>query len=126
MPLLFFYHLSRTPGKPKVATSLLPQITHPEWKYSRQPDQTAFQLGNETSLTLFEWMKQLPDELTQWASSVQSLGDAYHAAIMNDFPWRKFDSRPFVDCGGGQGNLSISLSEMSARPSLLLLRLRQC
>ena len=71
-------------------------------------------------------MKQRPDELTQWASSVQSLGDAYHAAIMNDFPWRKFDSRPFVDCGGGQGNLSISLSEMSARPSLLLLRLRQC
>ncbi|KAI0067078.1 S-adenosyl-L-methionine-dependent methyltransferase [Artomyces pyxidatus] len=101
-----------TPGKPKVAQSLLTQITHPEWKYSRQPDQTAFQLANDTPLTLFAWMKQRPDELTQWASSVQSLGDAYHSAIINDFPWRRWDGRTFIDCGGGQGNLSISLSEI--------------
>ncbi|TFY81660.1 hypothetical protein EWM64_g2351 [Hericium alpestre] len=101
-----------TPGKPKVATSLLPQITHPEWKYSRRPDQTAFQLGNDTSLSLFAWMKERPEELTQWASSVQSLGDAYHSAIINDFPWQKFSSRTFVDCGGGQGNLSVSLAEI--------------
>jgi len=103
-----------TPGKPKVATSLLDQITHPdrEWRYSRKPDETAFQLGNNTKLTLFEHLKQHPDELTQWASSVQSLGDAYHSAIINDYPWRKLGNRNFVDCGGGQGNLSISLAEI--------------
>ncbi|KDQ13840.1 hypothetical protein BOTBODRAFT_55853 [Botryobasidium botryosum FD-172 SS1] len=103
-----------TPGKPTVATSLLDQLTHPdrEWRYSRKPDETAFQLGNNTKLTLFEHLKRNPDELTQWASSVQSLGDAYHSAIINDYPWRELQSRSFVDCGGGQGNLSISLAEL--------------
>ncbi|KAI0049311.1 S-adenosyl-L-methionine-dependent methyltransferase [Auriscalpium vulgare] len=103
-----------TPGKPKVAQSLLTQITHAEheWRYSRQADQTAFQLSHASPLTLFQWLKQRPAELTQWASSVQSLGDAYHSAIMNDIPWRRFDGCTFVDCGGGQGNLSIALSEI--------------
>ena len=32
---------------------------------------------------------------------------------MNDFPWSKFDGRTFVDCAGGQGSLSVLLSEMS-------------
>ncbi|KAI0260753.1 S-adenosyl-L-methionine-dependent methyltransferase [Gloeopeniophorella convolvens] len=101
-----------TEGKPSYALALMSHITHPEWKYSRQPNHTAFQLAKRTPLTLFAWMKQHPEYLTQWASSVQSLGDAYYSAIIRDFPWQKFDSYTFVDCGGGQGNLSISLAEL--------------
>jgi hypothetical protein len=46
-------------------------ITHPQWKYSTLPAETAFQLSHGTSLMVFAHLKQHPDELKQWASSVQ-------------------------------------------------------
>ncbi|EGN94593.1 hypothetical protein SERLA73DRAFT_77956 [Serpula lacrymans var. lacrymans S7.3] len=100
-----------TPGKPKVASSLLDVITHPQWKHSRSPKETAFQLSHKTPLTLFAYLKQNPAELKQWASSVRSLGDVYQPAIVNDYPWKRLGPRTIVDVGGGQGNLSISLAK---------------
>ncbi|CAL1708743.1 unnamed protein product [Somion occarium] len=97
---------------PPVAQSLLAQITHPEWKHSQRPDQCAFQLAHNTSLTTFAWMKQHPEKLGPWAKAIQAMGDAYHAPMLYDFPWKKFDSQTFIDCGGGLGNLSIALSEI--------------
>jgi len=101
---------SLTPGKPKVAISLKDAFTHPEWKYSTSPLETAFQLSHDTYLSLFAHLKQKPAELKQWASSVQSLGDVYQHAVVTGYPWKKLGARTIVDCGGGQGNLSISLA----------------
>ncbi|OCH89300.1 S-adenosyl-L-methionine-dependent methyltransferase [Obba rivulosa] len=103
-----------TEGKPKVAMALMQQLSHPNraWRYSRQADQTAYQIAFNTDMTLFAWLKQRPDELRQWASSVQSLGDSHSCSILNDFQWEKFAKRTLVDVGGGQGNMTISLAEM--------------
>jgi hypothetical protein len=62
---------SRTPGKPKVASSLKDAMTHPKWKYSTSPSETAFQLSHGTHVSLFSYLKQHPTDLKQWASSVQ-------------------------------------------------------
>ncbi|EMD32289.1 hypothetical protein CERSUDRAFT_77587 [Gelatoporia subvermispora B] len=62
-----------TEGKPRIAMALMNQITHPDkdWRYSGQSTRTAFQLAYNTDKTLFEHLKDHPDMLRQWASSVQ-------------------------------------------------------
>ncbi|KAH7906432.1 O-methyltransferase-domain-containing protein [Hygrophoropsis aurantiaca] len=106
---------SLTPGKPKIAASLLDFVTHPEWKYSLSTAETAFQLAHNTHETLFEYLKHNPTELTQWASSVQSYGDACRTALLQDYPWETPISKLIVDCGGGQGCL---VSALANTPSL--------
>ncbi|KAK0498922.1 S-adenosyl-L-methionine-dependent methyltransferase [Armillaria luteobubalina] len=101
-----------TQGKGKIAGSLLGAITRPDWKYSISPLETAFQLSHNTSLSLFDYLKANPTELQQWASSVQTYGDAAESAVLADFPWKSLNSQTIVDCGGGQGYLSISLARI--------------
>ena len=43
---------------------------------------------------------------------LQSLGDVYQFAVVNGYPWKKLGPRTIVDCGGGEGNLSINLAAM--------------
>jgi ribosomal protein L11 methylase PrmA len=45
---------------------------------------------------------------------MQSLGDIFHFAVVQGYPWKKLGQRTIVDVGGGQGNLSIALVEMYA------------
>lgn len=101
-----------TQGKGKIADSLLGAITRPDWKYSTSPLETAFQLSHHTSFSLFDYLKANPAELQQWASSVRTYGDAAESALLADFPWKSLNSQTIVDCGGGQGYLTISLARM--------------
>ncbi|KAK0484582.1 S-adenosyl-L-methionine-dependent methyltransferase [Armillaria novae-zelandiae] len=101
-----------TQGKGKIADSLLSAITRPDWKYSTSPLDTAFQLSHNTSLSLFEYLKANPTKLQQWASSVRTYGDAAESAVLADFPWKSLNSQTIVDCGGGQGYLTISLARI--------------
>ncbi|KAK0469010.1 S-adenosyl-L-methionine-dependent methyltransferase [Desarmillaria tabescens] len=101
-----------TQGKGKIADSLLDAITHPGWKYSTSPLETAFQLSHHTPLSLFDYLKANPAELQQWANSVRTYGDAAESALMADFPWKSLNSQTIVDCGGGQGYLTISLARI--------------
>ncbi|KAK0194556.1 S-adenosyl-L-methionine-dependent methyltransferase [Armillaria mellea] len=101
-----------TQGKGKIADSLLSAITRPDWKYSTSPLETAFQLSHHTSLSLFDYLKANPAELQQWASSVRTYGDAAELALLADFPWKSLNSQTIVDCGGGQGYLTISLARI--------------
>ncbi|KAJ7573938.1 S-adenosyl-L-methionine-dependent methyltransferase [Mycena floridula] len=98
-----------TPGKLKVASSLLDTMTHPEWKFSTSATETAFQLSHDTDLSLFEWLKERPEELLQWSKSVKSLGSVYEHALALDYPWECLSPGSFLDCGGGQGYLTIML-----------------
>ncbi|KAF8997187.1 S-adenosyl-L-methionine-dependent methyltransferase [Cyathus striatus] len=95
----------------KVSAATLDQITHKdhEYRYSRSPNQAAFQLAYNTDKTVFAYMKEHPDELKLFANAIQAIGDAYQTSIESDFPWIKYDSYKFVDVGGGKGNLSIML-----------------
>ncbi|VDC04881.1 unnamed protein product [Peniophora sp. CBMAI 1063] len=99
-------------GRPLVAQALMDQLTHPEWKYSHRANHSAFQLSHKTDLAIFDWMKLHPDRASQLSKTIQAVGDAYRVATVNDFPWKKLEGRTFVDCAGGQGNLSIILSEI--------------
>ncbi|KZV68749.1 S-adenosyl-L-methionine-dependent methyltransferase [Peniophora sp. CONT] len=100
------------PGRPAMAQALMAQLTHPEWKYSRRANQTAFQIAHGTDLVVFDWLKEHPDEAYIFSKTIQAVGDAYHIATAHDFPWKKFEGRTFVDCAGGRGNLSIFLSQV--------------
>ncbi|KAG1728779.1 S-adenosyl-L-methionine-dependent methyltransferase [Suillus lakei] len=103
---------SLTPGKPKVAASLFQFMTDPCWKYSTSPAETAFQLSHGTQDTLFAWLKARPEQLTQWASSVRSFGDADETLLVNNFPWQQLNTKLIIDCGGGQGCLTIAVAKM--------------
>lgn len=102
----------RTPGKPKIAQALKEQLTHPMWRHSRSSIETAFQLSHGTHLSVFEYNKQHPALLKQWASSVRTLGDVWQSAVINDYPWKSCAPKLIVDCGGGQGGLAIALTRM--------------
>ncbi|KAJ6466025.1 S-adenosyl-L-methionine-dependent methyltransferase [Mycena vitilis] len=99
-----------TPGKPLVAISLSDMLTLPEFKFSTSAVKTAFQLSHKTELSLFDYLKCHPSELEQWSKSVRSLGTASQTALVTDYPWESFAASVFVDCGGGQGYLSILLA----------------
>ena len=43
---------------------------------------------------------------------LQTLGSVYEKTLLHDYPWRSLKASSFVDCAGGQGYLSIGLSEM--------------
>ncbi|KAF8997195.1 S-adenosyl-L-methionine-dependent methyltransferase [Cyathus striatus] len=99
------------PGRAKLAMASLSQITHSdrEYRYSRRPDQAAFQLAYKTDKSVFGYMKEHPDELKLFSGAIQAIGDAYQVPLETDYAWNKFDSYKFVDIGGGKGNLSIML-----------------
>ncbi|KAH7886567.1 S-adenosyl-L-methionine-dependent methyltransferase [Phlebopus sp. FC_14] len=103
---------SMTPGKPKVAGSLLDFMTKPEWKYAESPAKTAFQLSHQTSDTLFQYLSRSPAQFQQWSSSVRTYGDACHGALMEDYPWDRLTSKTIVDCGAGLGTLILSLAKL--------------
>ncbi|KAG0702126.1 S-adenosyl-L-methionine-dependent methyltransferase [Suillus ampliporus] len=103
---------SLTPGKPKVAASLLQFMTDPYWKYSTSPAETAFQLSHSTQDTLFAWLKARPKQLAQWASSVRSFGDVDETSLINNFPWQQLNTKLIIDCGGGQGCLTIAVARI--------------
>ncbi|KAF8208509.1 S-adenosyl-L-methionine-dependent methyltransferase [Mycena galopus ATCC 62051] len=95
----------------KVAGSLLDMITHSESKMSSSPLNTAFQLAFKTHLPVFEYLQQNPLEMEQWSGSVRAYSNFHQRALMADYPWEKFTPGTFVDCGGGQGYLSVLLSK---------------
>jgi ubiquinone/menaquinone biosynthesis C-methylase UbiE len=48
----------------------------------------------------------------------QALGDECHASILEDYPWHdqlrtgsESDTKTVIDCGGGYGDLAISLAQ---------------
>ncbi|KAF8989958.1 S-adenosyl-L-methionine-dependent methyltransferase [Cyathus striatus] len=98
-------------GRPSIAKATFDQITHSdrEYRYSRRPDQSAFQLAYETDKHVFVYMKEHPDDLKLFSGAIQAMGDAYQTPLETDFPWSRFEDHKFVDVGGGKANLSIML-----------------
>ncbi|KAJ7903795.1 S-adenosyl-L-methionine-dependent methyltransferase [Mycena olivaceomarginata] len=95
----------------KVASCLLDMLTRPESKMSSSPLNTAFQLAFETPLPVFEYLQQHPLDMEQWSGSVRAYSNFHQRALMADYPWEKFTPGTFVDCGGGQGYLSVLLAK---------------
>ncbi|KAH7922203.1 S-adenosyl-L-methionine-dependent methyltransferase [Leucogyrophana mollusca] len=100
------------PENIKIADAFPAWIQHPEWKYSQSPAHTAFQLANNTELPLFLWIKQHPDAIKPFAHCVQAFGDLATPGILFDYPWDSLPTPTIVDCGGGRGNLVLSLAKI--------------
>jgi 2-polyprenyl-3-methyl-5-hydroxy-6-metoxy-1,4-benzoquinol methylase len=110
-------------------------LTHPEYKFSQSPSHTAFQLAYNTTKPFFEWLKDNKDALGPFVASVevssssafrlgcttydpQALGKYVTPGILSDYPWETCVGSTIIDCGGGSGNLAISLANRSVRRSL--------
>ncbi|KAJ7719958.1 S-adenosyl-L-methionine-dependent methyltransferase [Mycena metata] len=104
----------------KVAGSLFAMVTHSEWKMSSSPLHTAFQLAFETDLPVFEYLQQYPLDMEQWSGSVRAFGNFHQRALMEDYPWEKLTPGRFVDCGGGQGYLSVLLAKRFHNSSFVI------
>ncbi|KAJ6466294.1 S-adenosyl-L-methionine-dependent methyltransferase, partial [Mycena sanguinolenta] len=104
------WNWARTP-RTKVAGCLLEMLTNPESKMSSSPLDTAFQLAFQTSLPVFDYLQQNPSEMEQWSGSVRAYSTFHQQPLMTDYPWEKLTPGTFVDCGGGQGHLSVSLAK---------------
>jgi hypothetical protein len=46
-------------------------VTESDWKFSRSPAQTAFQIAFNTPLPLFSWLEQNPQVLIPRADNIQ-------------------------------------------------------
>jgi hypothetical protein len=55
----------------------------------------------------------MPDRFMT-ALFLQAYSNFHQRALMADYPWEKFTPGTFVDCGGGQGYLSVLLAKRSA------------
>ncbi|KIJ40882.1 hypothetical protein M422DRAFT_75679 [Sphaerobolus stellatus SS14] len=111
-----------TPGKPEISTAFVKQVLNedPNWRYSRQPNQAAYQLAFNTDQTVFEYLKHHPKERHLWAMSIQAWGDITYVGIIADYPWSSLDGYTLVDCAGGQGKLSIALVKMLPNSQVII------
>ncbi|KAG1747831.1 O-methyltransferase-domain-containing protein [Suillus paluster] len=91
-------------------------VAESEWKLSRSPEQTAFQIAFKTPLLAFSWIMENPEVLIPIANHLKSVaGDMSTPSIVADYPWEQLETPVIVDCGGGEGGLVSAI--LDAHPS---------
>ncbi|KAG2048116.1 S-adenosyl-L-methionine-dependent methyltransferase [Suillus hirtellus] len=98
------------PNYMRIAEALPRWLVHPEFRFSKSPDHTAFQLANNTTKPFFEWVKDDKDYLDRFAAGVEAIGEYVTPGILSDYPWQTCSESTIVDCAGGKGSLSIALA----------------
>ncbi|KAG1811089.1 S-adenosyl-L-methionine-dependent methyltransferase [Suillus variegatus] len=98
------------PNYMRIAEALPRWLVHPEFRFSKSPDHTAFQLANNTTKPFFEWVKDDRDYLDRFAAGVEAIGEYVTPGILSDYPWQTCSESTIVDCAGGKGSLSIALA----------------
>ncbi|KAG1771420.1 O-methyltransferase-domain-containing protein [Suillus occidentalis] len=104
-----------TPGFLSIVGAMPRWVTESDWKLSRSPAQTAFQIAFNTPLPLFSWLEQNPQLLIPLAGHFQVIGDVSTLSIASDYPWEQLETSTIVDCGGGEGGLVTAV--LDAHPS---------
>ncbi|KAG1786515.1 O-methyltransferase-domain-containing protein, partial [Suillus plorans] len=96
-----------TPGFVSIVGAMPRWVTESDWKLSRSPAQTAFQVAFKTPLQRFSWVMQNPQALIPLADHLHMsvLGDMSTPSIVADYPWEQLETPIIVDCGGGEGGL---------------------
>ncbi|KAG2067339.1 S-adenosyl-L-methionine-dependent methyltransferase [Suillus decipiens] len=90
-------------------------VAESDWKLSRSPEQTAFQIALNTPLSAFSWVVENPEVLVPLADHFQVFGGVSTPSIVADYPWEQLQTPVIVDCGGGEGGLISSI--LDAHPS---------
>ncbi|KAG1874380.1 O-methyltransferase-domain-containing protein [Suillus subluteus] len=104
-----------TPGFMSVVGTMPRWVTESDWKLSRSPAQTAFQIAFKTPLQRFSWVIQNPQGLIPLADHIQVLSDMSTLSIVADYSWEQLETPIIVDCGGGEGGLISAI--LDAHPS---------
>ncbi|KAG2057461.1 S-adenosyl-L-methionine-dependent methyltransferase [Suillus hirtellus] len=103
------------PGFMSMIEAIPHWVAESDWKLSRSPEQTAFQIAFKTPLVAFSWIMENPDVLVPIAEHLQVFGDISTPSIVADYPWEQLQTPVIVDCGGGEGGLVSSI--LDAHPS---------
>ncbi|KAG2067329.1 hypothetical protein BDR04DRAFT_1105204 [Suillus decipiens] len=103
------------PGFMSMVETIPHWVAESDWKLSRSPEQTAFQIAFNTPLLAFSWVVENPDVLVPLADHLQVFGDMSTPSIVADYPWEQLQTPVIVDCGGGEGGLISSI--LDAHPS---------
>ncbi|KAG1874373.1 S-adenosyl-L-methionine-dependent methyltransferase [Suillus subluteus] len=110
--------MTGTPGTPGFMTMVeaVPHwATESDWKLSRSPTQTAFQIAFKTPLHRFSWTMQNQGTVISVSDHIQVIGDMSAPSIVADYPWEQLETSVIVDCGGGMGGLVSAI--LDAHPS---------
>ncbi|KAG1896577.1 uncharacterized protein F5891DRAFT_1053306 [Suillus fuscotomentosus] len=99
------------PNYMRIAEALPRWLVHPEFRFSKSPDHTAFQLANNTTKPFFEWVKDDRDYLDRFAAGVEAIGEYVTPGILSDYPWQTCSESTIVDCAGRFPALSLVVQE---------------
>lgn len=103
------------PGFMSMIETIPHWVAESDWKLSRSPEQTAFQIAFNTPLLAFSWIVENPDVLVPIADHLQVYGDMSTPSVVADYPWEQLQTPVIVDCGGGEGGLISAI--LDAHPS---------
>ncbi|KAG2141936.1 O-methyltransferase-domain-containing protein [Suillus clintonianus] len=103
------------PGFMSMVESIPSWVMESDWKLSRSPAQTPFQIAFKTPLHRFAWVMEHPHALIPIADHLQVHGDMSTPSVVADYPWKQLDTPIIVDCGGGKGGLVSAI--LDAHPS---------
>ncbi|OAX35099.1 S-adenosyl-L-methionine-dependent methyltransferase [Rhizopogon vinicolor AM-OR11-026] len=109
------WKLVALPGFMTLVETVSHWVTESEWKLSRSPLQTAFQIAYKTPLSAFSWLIERPKLFIHVAGHFQVFGDTSTPSVIADYPWTQLETPVIVDCGGGQGGLVSAI--LDAHPS---------
>ncbi|KAG1863570.1 S-adenosyl-L-methionine-dependent methyltransferase [Suillus subalutaceus] len=104
-----------TPGFMTMVEAVPHWATESDWKLSRSPTQTAFQIAFKTPLHRFSWIMQNQGTVISVSDHIQVIGDMSTPSIVADYPWEQLETSVIVDCGGGMGGLVSAI--LDAHPS---------
>lgn len=99
-------------GNAWLAEHLLDPVT----AHSQEPNEAAWQRGQRTKVTMFEWM-ELPENALQLRKFGIAMGattnSAEHVIATRGFEWQALpEGSLVVDVGGGVGNLTMALAKV--------------
>ncbi|KAG2045910.1 S-adenosyl-L-methionine-dependent methyltransferase [Suillus hirtellus] len=89
------------PNYMRTAEALPRWLVHPEFRFSKSPDHTAFQLANKYYKAILRMAG---------VENSQAMGEYVTPGISSDYPWQTYSESTIVDCAGGKGSLSIALA----------------
>lgn len=90
------------------------------WPLSEEPNQTAWNLANDTDLPFYQYLKTQPERLRQFNSAITGIsveqGESSAHNLVDMYPWSMFIptdpgvAGTIVDVGGGNGHVSIAIA----------------
>lgn len=84
---------------------------------SEEPDQTGYNIVNDTPLPIYSFLEQHPDRMSRFGTGMKffSRGGTFDLKVLEKYPWKSIDhpGAVVVDLGGGVGTVSRRLATIT-------------